>query len=66
MISQEIKRLRTAKRMTQRQLARAVDVGECEVYRWERGIRRPSVANIERLAATFDVPIADLFGDSNV
>ncbi|WP_353963433.1 helix-turn-helix transcriptional regulator [Streptomyces mirabilis] len=65
MISKEIKRLRTERQMTQRQLARAVDVGELAVYRWERGIRQPTTANIQRLAGAFDVPITVLFGDTS-
>ncbi|MET7477639.1 helix-turn-helix transcriptional regulator [Streptomyces sp. NPDC005648] len=64
MIGQEIKRLRTERRMTQRQLARAIDVAELAVYRWERGLRQPRIANLQRLAGAFDVPIAALFGDT--
>ncbi|MFD7998485.1 helix-turn-helix transcriptional regulator [Streptomyces mirabilis] len=62
MISKEIKRLRTERQMTQRQLARALDVGELAISRWERGINQPTVTNIQRLAGTFEVPITVLFG----
>ncbi|MER5660414.1 helix-turn-helix transcriptional regulator [Streptomyces mirabilis] len=65
MISEAIKQLRTERQMTQRQLARALDVGELAISRWERGINQPTVTNIQRLAGTFEVPITVLFGDTS-
>lgn len=65
MISEAIKQLRTERQMTQRQLARTLDVGELAVSRWERGVNQPTVANVQRLAGAFNVPIAILFGDTS-
>ena len=43
--------LREALDMTQQEFGEAVGVDKMTVSRWERGSRRPSVANAERIAA---------------
>lgn len=45
-----LKALREQKGMTQRELGARVGVTLQAVSQWEAGIKRPSVANLERLA----------------
>ena len=55
-----MKELRTAKGMTQEQLADAVHVSRAAVSKWERGLSFPDVELLEPLADVFGVSVSDL------
>ncbi|WP_405844632.1 helix-turn-helix domain-containing protein [Streptomyces sp. NBC_01518] len=67
MLNIQIKRLRTERNLTQRQVANRLNVGEHLVSRWERGVRRPSLDHLVGLAGILDVSVSEILGDvSNV
>lgn len=55
-----IAKLRKEKHMTQSQLAEKIHVTDKAVSKWERGIGLPDITNIEALAETFDITLAEL------
>lgn len=55
-IGQRIRDARTARKLTQSGLARAVDITESQtVSNWERGVQRPGLQTVDRIAAALDV-----------
>ena len=59
--AETLKKLRTEKGMTQRDLAEQLFVSRTSVNRWENGSRLPDAAMIVKLAELFDVDIEFLF-----
>lgn len=61
-----IKRLREARRMTQAELARKLDVGDKAVSKWETGKGLPDISLLEPLAAALGVSILELVSGAPV
>ena len=57
-----LKKARTRRKLTQAALAKRVDVDEMTISRIERGVRRPSMALLHRLAKALGVPVTELLG----
>jgi transcriptional regulator with XRE-family HTH domain len=55
-----LKRARTRRKLTQRQLAKTVGVHEITISRLERGDRQPSMNLLQRLAKALGVPVTAL------
>jgi transcriptional regulator with XRE-family HTH domain len=55
-----LRRLRDAKELSQQELATESGLGRTYISLLERGLRRPSLATIFRLAQSLGVPPADL------
>jgi transcriptional regulator with XRE-family HTH domain len=55
-----LKRARTRRKLTQRQLAKKVGVHEITISRLERGDRQPSMNLLQRLAKALGVPVTAL------
>lgn len=55
--SRTIRQLRTAARLTQRQLAAAIGASHMSVYHWESGRNEPSARQLKALARVFAVPM---------
>ena len=64
--SKNLKRLRTAKRMTQEQTAQALSISPQTVSRWECGTSQPDIAMLPRLARLYGVTVDDLYRESSV
>ena len=62
MIGENIKRLRTAKGLTQEQLSEAVGVTCAAVSKWERGDTFPDITMLFPLAHFFGVSLDELMG----
>ena len=60
-IGANIKRLRTAKKITQEQLSAAMNVTCAAVSKWERGSTLPDVTMIPAIASFFGVSTDELF-----
>lgn len=60
-IGQNLGAARKAKRLTQRQLAQALDTDAFQVSRWERGIVRPTDTTLVRLAEALGVEFVWFF-----
>lgn len=61
-IGANIKRLRTAKNITQEQLSVAMNVTCAAVSKWERGETFPDITLLQPLAYYFDISIDELMG----
>lgn len=61
-IGANIKRLRTAKNITQEQLSVAMNVTCAAVSKWERGETYPDITNLQPLAYFFGVTLDELMG----
>ncbi|WP_428630718.1 helix-turn-helix domain-containing protein [Sphingopyxis sp.] len=55
-------RLRTAKRLTQVQIAAELDVSEQSISAWEQDKARPKAGRVKALATLLDVEITELLG----
>ena len=62
-LGEKIRTLRKGK-MTQPELAEKIGVHEMTVSRWELGKRKPSINEIQKLAAVLGVPVTELLSDS--
>lgn len=60
MIGDNIRRLRTAKAVTQEQLAEALNVSSVAVSKWERGETMPDISLLPKLAYYFQITIDEL------
>ncbi len=58
-----IKKLRKAKKMTQKDLANRFGVTNITVSRWETGIKKPSIETAIKLADFFGVSLDELLRD---
>lgn len=56
-----VKEIRRLRKLTALEVARAVDVRETTVYRWESGDARPSLATAFALAEVLGSSIDELF-----
>lgn len=59
---ERLKELRSAKGMTQKDLAEKINISPQAVSRWENNEVEPSLETLRRLAEIFDVSMDDLFG----
>ncbi len=61
-LGENIKRLRAAHSMTQRQLAFCLRVSVQAVSKWERGLTYPDITLLLPLSHLFSVSLDELFG----
>ena len=59
-LAYNIFRLRKSLGYTQRQFAELLGVTQVAVHGWEKGIRVPDLKTINKIAATFHVPVSSL------
>lgn len=60
-----IKEIRTAKRITQQELASACDVSQPYIVDLERGARGAKPETMKRIAAALGVDVSELTGDND-
>ena len=63
---ERLKELRTEKGLTQKQIAKELNVSEDSVYNWEKGRSEPSINDLINLAILLDVTIDFLVGKSEI
>lgn len=61
-----LKELRTECRISQQELAKALEVGQNTVSQWEKGTRKPDFVTLEKLADYFDVSVDWLLGRTEI
>ncbi len=66
MLNENLKRLRKSKGLTQLELAEKVNVVRQTVSKWETGLSVPDSEQLMELADLFDVPVAELLGETPV
>ena len=57
--------LRKLKGLSQQALAEAAGVTFQQIQKYERGANRVSASMLARIAATLDVPVAEMFGEAS-
>lgn len=62
MFGEILRELRTASKMSQIQLAKAIGVSQGTVYFWENNINEPSAAYLVKLSEFFSIDIETLLG----
>ena len=62
-IEKNIKRIREARKMSQKEVVVAIDMGAAQYSRIESGKTEPSISTLERIAKALGVKIADLFAN---
>lgn len=62
-IGQRIRTMRLSHRMTQADLAKAIDQSQASITMYENGRREPDFETLEALADVFNVPLAYLISD---
>ena len=65
-LGRNIRRLRTEKGMTQRELAQKLNVSMQAVSKWERGYAYPDVMLLLPIARLFSVTLDDLFSREDI
>ena len=65
MISDNIKRMREAKGLSQKEVISAISMGAAQYSRIENGKTDPSVSTVEKIAKALGVTMAELFTDAN-
>lgn len=59
---ERLQELRKEKRLTQKQIAKEINVSEDSVYNWEKGRSEPSITDLISLANLLNVSIDYLVG----
>lgn len=62
-VGHNIKMLREEKGLSQRELAKMLDVSRGCVSQWETGISKPRMGKVEMLAGVFGVPVSVVVSD---
>ena len=62
-IGENIKRIRTAKNMSQKELTGIIDMGAAQYSRIENGKTDPSVGTLQRITKALGVSLSELFND---
>ena len=65
LIGLRIKTMRKSRRMTQADLAKAIDQSPSSITMYETGRRRPDFETLEALADVFNVSLPSIVGDEN-
>lgn len=63
---QNLRALRTSKKLTQLAVAKAIDSGHSTYTQYELGIREPNIKTIIKLAKFYEVSIDEIFGVETV
>lgn len=61
-IGKKISESRKQKGMTQKDLAKLLNITDKAVSKWERGLNFPDIALLEQLAAVLQISVAELLG----
>jgi len=63
-IGKRIKKIRSDKGLTQKQLAKIAGIGEMTISQYERGIRQPKVEQLQRIVNALGISMSQLLTDS--
>ena len=66
LVAQRIKDLMKSEKLTQMQLAHALDVGQSSISDWLNSKSEPSIENLWKLADFFDVSVDYLIGRKEI
>lgn len=64
MIGEKIKLLRKERSMSQRDLAKALNVANGSISLWENNLRTPDFADLKRIASYFNIDIAEFVSEN--
>lgn len=60
-LGSKIKKIRTEKKLSMRQLAEKLDVSQAHISKMEKGENLPSLPLLQKMAEVFGVPMRDFF-----
>ena len=63
-IGKRIKKIRSDKGLTQKQLAKIAGIGEMTISQYERGVRQPKVEQLQRIVNVLGISMNQLLTDS--
>ena len=66
MFQERLKTLRLEAKLTQKELAEKLEIGQNTYSYWEKGIRKPVGENLNKLANFYNVSTDYLLGNSNI
>ena len=66
MFQERLKSMRLEAKLTQKELAEKLKIGQNTYSYWEKGIRKPVGENLNKLANFFNVSTDYLLGNSNI
>ena len=66
MFQERLKSMRLETKLTQKELAEKLKIGQNTYSYWEKGIRKPVGENLNKLANFFNVSTDYLLGNSNI
>lgn len=62
-IGENIKRIRTQKKMTQKELGENLGgITQQQIGQWENGNKKPKIETIQKIAAALEVSLSDIMG----
>ena len=61
LVAWNLRRFRTARKLSQETLAAEAEIDRTYVGRVERGLENPTVATLDRLAKALSIPLAEFF-----
>ncbi|WP_251862148.1 helix-turn-helix domain-containing protein [Clostridium sp. Marseille-Q2269] len=61
-VGENIKKYRKEKRLTQKQLAKEINLSEISIRRYEKNISTPTIEIIKKIAEKLKVPVSSLLG----
>lgn len=62
-LAERIKQIRTTKKLSQKEVITAIDMGAAQYSRIENGKTDPSISTLEKIAKALGVTLAELFAD---
>jgi len=65
-IAEKIKHFRTAKNLSQKELATSIGMDQAQYSRMESGKVEPTVSSLEKIADALDVSVAELFSEEQL
>ena len=63
-LGSQLKRLRLEKRISQKEMANALEIGQTTVANYEADIRQPNLEKLAQIADFFNVSVDELLGRS--
>jgi len=64
-VAQRIKKIRIAKKMSQKEVTAAIDMGAAQYSRIESGKTDPSISTLKKIAQALGITLAELFADDD-
>lgn len=65
-VGENIKRIRKAKGLTQKELGKKLGISQAEIAQRETGRRNPKIETVQKIADALQVPVSEIYGWDNL